>query len=77
MRSMHDFLAGFSSPESVLADINDLFSVLVTDFEKLEIFLFLHKTTLFLYLLVLNKCSLLTLCGTNKYEIMWFWAKLT
>ena len=34
---MHDFLAGFNSPESVLADQNDLFSVFATDFEKREL----------------------------------------
>ena len=33
---MHGFLAGFNSPESVLADQNDLFSVFATDFEKRE-----------------------------------------
>ena len=28
---MYDFLAGFSSPESILANQNDLFSVFATD----------------------------------------------
>ena len=44
---MHDFLAGFNSPESVLADQNDLFSVFATDFEKREFCKFFPKTTLF------------------------------
>ena len=44
---MHDFLAGFNSPESVLADQNYLFSVFATDFEKREFFKFFPKTTLF------------------------------
>ena len=39
---MHDFLAGFNSPKSVLADQNDLFSVFATDFEKREFCKFLH-----------------------------------
>ena len=46
---MHDFLAGFNSPESVLADQNDLFSVFATDFEKREVCKFFPKTTLFHY----------------------------
>ena len=29
--TMHDFLAGFNSPEFVLADQNDLFNVFATD----------------------------------------------
>ena len=45
--TMHDFLAGFNSPESVLADQNDLFSVFATDFEKREFCKFFPKTTLF------------------------------
>ena len=44
---MHDFLAGFNSPESVLADQNDLFNVFATDFEKREFCKFFPKTTLF------------------------------
>ena len=44
---MHDFLAGFNFPESVLADQNDLFSVFATDFEKREFCKFSPKTTLF------------------------------
>ena len=47
--TMHDFLAGFNSPESVLADQNDLFSVFATDFEKREFCKFFPKTTLFHY----------------------------
>ena len=31
---MHDFLAGVSSPQSILADQNDLVSVFVTDFKN-------------------------------------------
>ena len=46
---MHDFLAGFNSPESVLADQNDLFSVFATDFDKREFCKFFPKTTLFYY----------------------------
>ena len=41
--TMHDFLAGFNSPESVLADQNDLFSVFATDFEKREFCKFFPK----------------------------------
>ena len=49
LSTMHDFLAGFNSPESVLADQNDLFSVFATDFEKREFCKFFPKTTLFHY----------------------------
>ena len=34
VRTLIDFMTGFSSPESILADQNDLFSVFVTDFKN-------------------------------------------
>ena len=36
---MHDFLAGFTSPQSILADQNDLFSVFVTDFKNGDLYI--------------------------------------
>ena len=68
---MHDFLAGFNSPESVLADQNDLFSVFATDFEKREFCKFFPKTTLF-HIYWYNKVNLSTmhdfLAGFNSPE---------
>ena len=47
---MHDFLAGFNSPESVLADQNDLFSVFATDLEKREFCKFSPKPHYFTFI---------------------------
>ena len=44
---MYGFPVGFSSPESIMADQNDLFPVFSTNFKKLEICQFSPKVNLF------------------------------
>ena len=44
---MYSFPVGFSSPESIMADQNDLFPVFSTNFKKLEIYQFFPKINLF------------------------------
>ena len=53
---MYGFPVGFSSPESIMADKNDLFPVFSTNFKKLEIYQFLVLwNQLISHLLVLNR----------------------
>ena len=47
---MYGFPAGIISPESVLADQNDLFPVFSTNFKKLEIYTFFPKSTYFTFI---------------------------
>ena len=71
---MYDFLNVFSSPESILADQKDLFSVFATGFEKRELCKFSPKTTLFhIYWYFIGNVSTMFdfLAGFSSPEFLW------
>ena len=52
---MYGFPAGIISPESIMADQNDLFPVFATDLKKTGNMSIFHQNQLILHLLVLNR----------------------